>query len=217
MGTVSEAGIEIRPFSAFTRYSLDNGASYYMLYYADTIEIDPRNSAQVSVLLDFSHVDLAEDADVILAAEGYANQSLIGSTSTRTTPDVDTLYQMQSQLLTQKSSVKITLPESWKTYPFDYSVQMLSANTVTNGEAAAAENAIPEYVDVDLSAWSTPVFDEENCMLTFQVDETLPPAGTYRVRMNWTYEGICFAETQTTFFINYSVYSESEGTGGTEQ
>ena len=205
MGNVSDAGIEILQFPAFTCYSLDKGASYYMVYHANTIEINPQGSTQVLVLLDFSRVNLSEGADVVLAAEGYVNQSLIGRASASTTPDVEALYQIESRLLTRESSVEISLTKSWKAYTFDYSVEMLSASTAADGQAAAAE-----YIDVDLSTWSADVFDEENCMLTFLIDETLPPAGTYRVSMNWSYEGICFAQTQTTFFINYSVYSESE-------
>ena len=40
--------------------------------------------------------------------------------------------------------------------------------------------------------------------LVFRVGKNLPQAGTYRLNMKWSYEGICFAKTQTTFFINYA-------------
>ena len=212
MGTVADEGIQINPFPAFTCYSLDNGASYYLMYHSDTIEIDPQGSAQLPLLLDFSRAEVVEDTDLVLAAEGYAGQSLIGSVNANVKTAVDTLYQKDAQFLTRDAVVQIALTDKWKEYEFDYSVEILT--TVAATDANPAETG---YIAVDASTWSEFVSDDENYMLRFRIGETLPQAGTYRVTMNWSYQGICFAEEQTTFFINYSVYSESERTGGTEQ
>lgn len=220
LGVMGDAGVEMKKFPAFTRFSLDNGNSYYMLYDENMISLDPQSSGPVSVLLDLANVELPNEENLFLVTEGYAGQELISSANKSVKPDIDALIQMESRLLARESALKITLPKSWKDYTLAYSVEMLTANGTVAEDPAALENAVPEYIAVDLTAQSLIaeyVTDEETCALVFQLGETLPPAGTYRVSMNWTYEGICFAQAQTTFFINYLEYSESDRTGGAEQ
>ena len=208
MGTASDARIKMEQFWEKTRYSLDGGNSYYMLYFDNIITVDTRNSTELSVLLDFSCVDSVIDTNIILTAQSYAGRTPVGSGSASVAFSAESLYQMENRFLTQETPMVIFLSQSWKPYTFEYTVERLSVN---------AENSLPEYVPVDFSAFSVLNLEEENCMLVFAIDEVLPPAGTYRVKMRWSHEGICFAQEQTTFFINYSVYSESEVTGGTEQ
>lgn len=211
-------GTDLQPFPANTCYSLDQGASYYLLYHKDTITVPADVSSQCSVLLDFSRVDLAETSEIVLHAEGYADQKPVDKTSVTTAvrSAQEVPYQMDTQLMTRGSSMTIALNENWKAYEFTYSVERLATDP-EEAEKTAKKPKPPEYIEVDASEWSKFLFDEENYKLMFQIDALLPTAGTYRVNLQWAYEGICFAETQATFFINYSVYSESEGTGGTEQ
>lgn len=205
MGVVTDTATEIQPFPAFTCYSLDNGASYYLLYHANTIEIETKGNTKMPILLDFSRVTLAENADVILAAEAYAGKTAVANGNATVKTGIGDLYEMNSRFLTRDSALQIVLTESWKECTFDYSVEILSADAETG------------YIPADASAWSSFAANEDGSVLTFQIGEKLPPAGTYRVVMNWSYQGICFAQTQTSFFINYSVYSDFERTGGTEQ
>jgi hypothetical protein len=231
-GIFSALGLVMQPFPAYTCYSTDNGTSYYMLYYPDTITMASDESKQLSILLDFSRTALAADTEVVMAAEGYAGQvsRIIAAISVPT--NTDAFFQIDSRVLTKESSVTIMLNKAWKDYAFTYSVERLSSTLEESEEVPEEETGdelteeeenlsepqyVLEYVEVDASQWCEFVSDEETYTLTFQLSETLPPAGSYRVNMNWSYEETCFAKTQATFFINYSVYSESEETGGTEQ
>ena len=46
--------------------------------------------------------------------------------------------------------------------------------------------------------------DTREHTLVLGIGDVLPQAGTYRIRMEWTYEGVCYAKKQMTFFINYA-------------
>ena len=86
----------------------------------------------------------------------------------------------------------------WLDAEVEYSAQML---TMTEDQTLA-------YVPVTLS--ETGLYGKyQDFDLThnfvIRIGETLPQAGTYRLNLKWSYEGICFSQTQTTFFINYSV------------
>ena len=102
-------------------------------------------------------------------------------------------------ILSQENLLEYTLPDGWKNHQLEYSVELLTKN----------EDGKLEYVAVDPQSESLLVEyvnDEWKHVLILRTGKPLPQAGTYRINMNWSYEGICQAETQTTFFINYSVY-----------
>ena len=227
VGETSDTETTIHPFPEYTCYSLDNGESYYMLYTdkVNTIELIPGGSKEITVLLDLSRLELFDKEELTLAANGYAGAELVKSASAKTILKEDILFQIDRQFLTKESSATITLNENWKNYTFDYTVQMLTGETtvdpeeateITEASEAAEETAVPEYVDVDASSWSSLTTNEENYKITLQIKDVLPQAGTYRILMNWSKDEVCFAETQTTFFINYSVQLETEEPEATE-
>lgn len=220
LGTGSNGETGISAFPAYTRYSLDGGESDYMLYRAGLITLEADAAQPAAVLLELPAAAQAEDREVVLTAQAFANQSLIGSASVSTKVTMEQLCQIRSPILSQKSPLEMVLPGGWKDGMLEYAIEMLS-NVSADGE-------VPEqtYVKVDLTGEKpglvvTYSADPENGeaahMLKIQTGETLPTPGTYRVNMKWTYEGICFEQTQITFFVNYSVYSDLDRTGGTEQ
>lgn len=206
---------EIQPFPPLICYSLDNGNSYYMLYYGGILSIDPQESASAAVLLDFSRVEIDPETEILLTAQGYAEEALIGSASARVKPDVAVIYQMDTRLLTQEAPLEIALPEVWKDCLLEYSVEMLSA-----GGANVPDEPDEGYADTVWSPQSLMpgcVSDETEYKLIFRLDRIHPTAGTYRVTVNWIYEGISFAQAEITFFINYSQHGEAVSTGGADQ
>lgn len=222
MGQTSDTGVTVLPFPEYTCYSLDNGESYYMLYTdkVNTIELIPGGSKVITVLLDLSRLELFDKEELTLAADGYDGTTLAQSASAKTILKEDPFFQIDSQFLTQESQATITLNENWKNYIFEYKVQMLTGETAVDPEEATEETTeettMPEYVDVDASSWSSLTTNEENYKITLQIKDVLPQAGTYRVLMSWSKDGVCFAETQTTFFINYSVQPETDEPEATE-
>ena len=222
MGQTSDTGVTVLPFPEYTCYSLDNGESYYMLYTdkVNTIELIPGGSKEITVLLDLSRLELFDKEELTLAADGYDGTTLAQSASAKTILKEDPFFQIDSQFLTQESQATITLNENWKNYTFEYKVQMLTGETAVDPEEATEETTeettMPEYVDVDASSWSSLTTNEENYKITLQIKDVLPQAGTYRVLMSWSKDDVCFAEAQTTFFINYSVQPETDEPEATE-
>lgn len=207
----------------YTRFSVNGGESYYMMYDGFIAEFALQGMTELSVLLDFSHAALKEDEDLVLAMEAYIDETLVETCRATVSPDAQeslrtTVHSLQQPMtvedtavpaVTEASAVAIlsrdnvleyTLPLDWADKDLEYSVQILTRAA----DGSLVYNHVP-LSDSSLSATYTNYSGTHN--LVFQLGETLPQAGTYRLNMKWSYEGICFAEQQMTFFINYSAYS----------
>ena len=224
------------PFPDYTRISLDHGKSYYMMYdgYIAELkreELTLEDGNGIPVLLDFAHTDIEEGDTLMLVMQTYAGSELKEIRKAETTADAreacltlvhpldeetgdvvftagDTResaaeageFGWRSRTLNQNNALEFVLPMEWLDAEVEYSVELL---TMT-------EDQTLEYVPVTLSEAGLygkyQDFDVTH-NLVLRIGEQLPRAGTYRLNMNWSYEGICFAKTQTTFFINYSAYT----------
>ena len=247
IGSLDEKGVagEMEPFPDMTRFSVDGGESYYLMYRGHMVELN-MSVPVTTVLLDFSMVEIPEE--LYLFAEGYNSQgSFISSCAATTVPDVDTAFPVETYelnpspepvteedeepeetepteepeetrpeptILNQNNYLEITFPENWTEYTLDYSIELL---TLTDGkleykqaETVPAEKKqsgglVAEYVN-ELDKEGKPIHK-----LVLLTGKNLPQAGTYRVNMSWSYQGICFTETQTTFFINYTASGITAG------
>ncbi len=222
-----EEETRFEPFPDYTMFSLNQGESYYMMHDGYIAEFALGDASSVPVLLDFSRTDLQTDEALVLAMEGYRGNDLVEVCTVQTTPDAqescfslvhplnaetnavmfaegDTreaaastkAFGWPSRALSQNSALEFTLPMEWLDAELEYSVEML---TMTEEQTLA-------YVPVTLSRtglYGTYMDYDLTHNLVFRVGENLVPAGTYRLNMKWSYKGICFAKTQTTFFINY--------------
>lgn len=208
----------------YTRFSVNQGESYYMMYDGRIAEFALQGVTDLSVLLDFSHAELKAEDDLILAMEAYAGQTLVETCRTTISPDArescrtvihSAVQQMRSTeesapaaagetaavgILSRNNILEYTLPLEWAEKDMEYSVQILTraedGSLIYNQVPLTAEGLSAEYTNYN---------GVHN--LVFRIGENLPQAGTYRLNMKWSYEGICYAETQTTFFINYSAYT----------
>lgn len=222
--TTEGENVTLEPFPDYTMFSRDQGKSYYMMYSGAIAEF----SGAESLLLDFSRTDLEPDDQLVLAMEAYYGSSLEKTCTAEITPDAqescyslvhplqaksravmfaagDTreaaadnkAYGWPSRTLSRDNALEFTLPMEWLDAELEYSVEILTMTeeqTLAYQPVTLSKNGLyGTYMDYDLTH-----------NLVFRVGEDLPPAGTYRLNMKWSYEGICFAETQTTFFINYS-------------
>ena len=212
-GEIEESAFDQYSLWGKTRYSLDRGESWYMLYQDDLLTIVPKNEWDGSLLLDFSWVETLEGAmQIPLVAEAStpAGQMIlrkaVSNIDTVADTNEETVAGLNGTVMTRNSPLTIPLPEVWRNSPPEYTISRLAVND--QGEV--------EYQDVDLTAGLllagfTP--ETEPHALVLETAELLAPAGTYRANFEWKFKDICFAKKQVTFFINYSAYS---GTGNRE-
>ncbi len=199
LGIAAEEGVS--PFPPGTLFSPDNGENYYMFYQEGEILLDALADTPTLLLLDLSRTTLAQEQTVTISAESGGAVSL--------TADAAPLYEMSTRILTADAPLVVDVMDTWQGCVLNYSVDMLTAEQT--GKA---------YVPVDLSQGSLTVTDsngETGQCLILSVGDSVPQPGTYRLNLSWSYNGICFEQTQATFFINYEAQTISEQTGGAEQ
>ena len=182
---------------------------------------------EATLLMDFSHAELNSKKLLIFAIETYNGTTFQEQALAETKPDggqvlqtavipvevtdVDLEEGAQSEeteqeiirydklILNQDHYLELTFPAEWECDEPEYSVELLSMT-----EEGALEYREVTLAEEALSATYTK--DENEHKLELKIGQKLPQAGTYRLKINWKYKGICFKQTQTTFFINYSVY-----------
>ncbi len=248
-GDGTSSGLE--PFPQNTRFSVDGGKSYYLMYNGHVAQIDMEGVQTTTVLLDFSQVDLPQEETLYLYAEGRNEfGDLVSSCAASTVPNVTIAFPVGSYLLnppeeeeeeenaeeaqeasqeepepapeetgpqlnilTQHNYLEITFPEKWTEYRLDYTIELLTLDDAgslayieaeTFGEDNLLNGGLVAQYYNQLDANGKPMHK-----FVLRTGPKLPQAGTYRVNMNWSYQDICFATTQTTFFINYSACGQS--------
>ena len=200
-------------FPRYTRYSLDNGESYYMLYHEDMIALNPSQGEVLTVLLDLSHVNL-ENPRVILGA-ALQEGSEIATCAVTLIPESAQWAEFPDRILSVNRPLEIPISEQGQNFVLEYSLEMLTTIKSEDGKSETLT-----YVPVELTKdglWAELITGETGTKLVISIGEKLPQAGTYRISFSWTHEETVCAEMQETIFINYSVYTESEQTGGAEQ
>ena len=219
----NEAATEsiLAPFRDGTRFSLDGGECYYMLYHGCVAEFTLQDITNLTLLLDFTYAEPQENQELILAMEAYDGETLLESCVVATTPDAPNAFQTavlsreqiradeetraaaraayreDGIILNQKNALEILLPMQWRKMDLEYSLERL----------IMTEHHTLAYVRVNMypDTWEVVhTNDDQHHDLVLQTGSNLPQAGTYRLTLEWSYEGICYTKMQTTFFINYS-------------
>ena len=225
--TVSvEGSVDImEPFQNGTRFSLDGGECFYMMYKGSVVEFSVQGMTSLTLLLDLTYTDFQKDQNLTLVMETYAGEGLLETCIQKATADAQSAFQVavldredldreeetraaaraayreDGIILDQNNALEMLLPMEWQKMDLEYELERL---TMTDFHTLS-------YVPVSMSEnkWTVDYVNENNHhYLTLQTGNTLPQAGTYRLILNWTYEGICYTQTQTTFFINYSAQTD---------
>lgn len=98
-------------------------------------------------------------------------------------------------VLNFENILEFPFPMEWKEADLEYSVEHL---TMT-------EEQILKYEPVKLSEdglQATYYEEEENHRLELRLGQKFTQPGTYRIRMVWSYDGLCYDISTTTFFVN---------------
>lgn len=215
---------------AFTRYSVDGGLSYTLLYHGGTIPLAEMDGGGFPlVLLDLSGTGVTEGTTLTLMtqreSDGQLLQSVWSTTATKLLP-ADSAN--NPKVLTRSGAAVYTLPAAWSgaesnnSISVTYAVTMLTETVITD-ETTGVSRREAEYRTVALDGTdgltAAVTSDETGASTTLTIrraDGSLPPAGTYHLTLRWSFGGICYARTDHTFFVNYAVDALAE-TGGTEQ
>lgn len=113
-------------FPSRTRFSLNNGSTYYKFYQEGLIEIDNQGAEAlrtVYIQLDLSETDAASNKALYLSVQGngamidkpFMHHTLIG--------DTEPARVEGSQILSLENPVRVSLPEEWQDYPMTYTVR----------------------------------------------------------------------------------------------
>jgi len=204
-------------FPDYTMFSLDGGASYYMLYGGYIPEFTLDDVTAVPVLLDFRYAKLDciyEDTDenekMNLAMETYVEGVLsetdvavieihdIQSGKLFVNEDQQRLEaELPGPVLTFDNNLEFIFPLEWEDAELNYSVERL---TMTEDQTLTYVPVTVTKDGVDVVYTCTQYVHR----LVLQLGEQFTTPGTYRINMTWTYEDICFWNKQITFFINGS-------------
>lgn len=184
-------GETLSPLPDYTMFSLDGGESYYMTYGAAIPRIATGNAPEAQLLLDLRYAQTA--GALTLALEAYQEQALRKTCTVATI--AEQIAATPEHILTFDNKLEFSFPTQWTESQIDYTVERL---TVT-------EDNHLTYVPVELSDDGLRVTytkTPDSHALALQLGQKFNQAGTYRLRITWNYEGICYDATQTTFLIN---------------
>ena len=216
--------ITLEPLPNYTMFSVDGGASYYMVYGDFLPEFVLHEITSVPMLIDFSYTQPKQEAELTIAMEAYTGSTLRKTCTsvTATTKGQKTMllqqelsgtyaaYQVRSNsdgvqaketesvqgpVLDFDHMLEFTFPLEWKEADLEYSVEYL---TMT-------EDQILQYVPVELSEdglQATYYEDDDNHRLELRLGRKFTQSGTYRIHISWSYEGLCYDTMKTTFFVN---------------
>jgi len=182
---------------AFTRYSVDGGENWYMLYYGGSIRVD---AAQMSVfedgqclLLDLYRTDWDSAQSLLLSAVAYTQEGrYIGEVVSEATAELFQTRTAETPLMLNASGpLELSVPESWAECEKEACLNRLE---LSDGMPVYRE-IIDDSVRIE--------FGEDD--VTVAVGDVLPAAGTYWLTIRYKCGGVCFAESKITFFVNYSV------------
>jgi len=199
---ITEAIItEIKTLEAlpdYTMFSVDNGNSYYMVYgdFVPELVVHDITTIPLLILMDFRYTKLTQDEELTIGMEAYMGNELRKTCTavTAATESVTAENQMGA-ILNFENTLEFTLPQKWKEATLKYSVEYM---TMT-------ENQGLEYIPVNLSQDGlqvTYINDESNHRLELELGQKFNRPGTYRITISWSYNGLCYDTTQTTFFVN---------------
>lgn len=221
--TPSSDGL-IQPLPRNTRFSVNDGESFYMMYgetgYVAEFSI-PAGIEELPVLLDFSQTE-TELGSITLTAQGFAGKASRQSGSVTLIPTGETevladrlmaaadgqppAEAWDTLFLSKDTQLQFTLPAAWNEADLDYSIEILAVDDYGRVGYTPASTA-------DGSLIISHRVNEAQETVTVTMGDTLPGAGTYRANFQWSYEGIHFAQKEVTFFINYSAYAEQAQSG----
>lgn len=213
VGVPGEEGL--MPLPKFTRY-MCNGTRYLM-YDGGYLELNPRSCAKVWLEADRETTVLAveESLNGALTAQYTVNLNA-DAVEAQDTGNLKAEMQQQTAerplILEQpvwktaaasqaNAYLEVDFPVSWLEIPdlkLEYAVEMLTMEE----DAVSYVPVEPKTGGLDLRYISD--LQKKTHTMEVHLQEELPPAGTYRLMLNWYCDGVCIHTEQKVFFVRYT-------------
>lgn len=190
-----------KSFPQGTRFSLDNGENWFVLYYESEIPLDVTAGNPLTVMLDLSATSFATEPTLTITAGE--------NTSVTLTANTEQVFWMSSQVLTKNTEIIVSFADLWEDCELVCSVDMLTATE--NGKEYVPAEISPSALMAEITQ------GDGKQQLSIRVGDDLPQPGTYRLNLSWHFNGACIWQTQTGFFINYTGNLITTQTGGDRQ
>ena len=180
------------PFPAGTRYSLDDGKSYWMLPKDTWIDLPVDTGAPVTLWFDFSRVDtdkIVFGGILNITVSGEAEGQWYGENIFSVNAKLELPSNSQESsvaLLTQDAPLQLSVPAQWDRTRLEYTLTRqgkesdapMPAVTVTEGK------------------------------ITVSAQDGQPKPGTYLLTLTWLIDDLQIARRQIVLFVNYTAYAE---------
>lgn len=198
--------ITLEALPDYTMYSEDDGETYFMVY-GDYIHEFVPSTTTIPLLLDFRYTDLVQDEKLTIAMEVFWDGKHQKTCAAETTASVKKDWQV-GPVLNFENKLEYSFPREWQEPELTYSVEYL---TIT-------EEQTLQYIPVELSEDGLQaIYDEgdNNHRLLIKLGQKFIQPGAYKLHISWSFDGLCYDNTQTNFFVNCSGRVEP-GTSGSE-
>lgn len=196
---------------AYTRYSIDDGETWYMLYYGGVVEFDAYGQESVMILLDMSLTDCesGEPLSMIVAAYGSGRENGRYCAQIEVTPyGVETTFRSRTYS-SRKFGTLAVLGEAEEDILTVYCKEGLEdCDRTYTFELLTAYDGEALYERVSDDAFYI-AYDEDLAAVSVSVGDTLPQAGTYRLTIEYSYDGTYIDDSETVFFVNYMADTRS--------
>ena len=194
--TGEDGSVTMAPLPSFTRYSVDGGKSFTLLYYGGLIELTESGT----VLLDLQQTDLDLSAAHTLYVLAFNTDQTQQAEITVAAGDI--LPQERTvaprMITATNKEVSIPLPGQWSDGKLNWTI----SGRNTDGTYSPVEDLTAIGLTVEKIAGESG--ETLHIRITPQ-GEQRPAPGTYKLRLDWSWQGAGFAGTELTFFVNYVV------------
>lgn len=201
MPRTDESGaVTMGELPSFTRYSLDGGNSWTLLYEGGLVELTEGGA----VLLDLSQTALDLKTAQTFYVQIYNEENLVQEQqfTAVTATLLPQEYTVTPRVVTASEGFSIALPGQWSGGELTWTVSVRNAD----GTYSIIEDLAAAGLTVEKTTNESG--DTLNIQLTPQ-SEIRPAPGTYKLQLQWSWQGADFAGTQLTFFVNYVVDTQA--------
>lgn len=195
LGMLDENSLDMA-FPAGTRYTLNNGQSYYMLPKDGWIDLPVTAVTPVAIWFDFSGVEtetIIFNGILSITVSGEAAGQWYGKSVFAINADLQLPANSEdgaAAVVTRNAPLELSIPQNWDNTRLEYTLTRQGAQS-----------------DAPMPA----VTVKENKII-ISAQDGQPKAGTYSLELVWMVDQLQVASRRVVFFVNYTPYADEANT-----